>query len=232
MDKELNLDKSLRPGLDILGSEIVIALKKRSRFKQNLEIYSPGLVIGRPDVSLLEYELARMEQLHAELGRYTYASQEAFTNVRDVNLIIQRTSPECPINNIPTNLGPEIVQFYIDWIRDSCEPGTNSDTFGETVTADVGALLNIYERIILGKYIAEYKFKENPDPYIESGGDPQKIEDLIVDREREMKVLALTEKMAEHYDFSAEQARRIFQWVIKATVKVEVQYIQNRIKNH
>ena len=69
MQKDLNLDKSIRPGLDILANEIIISLKKRSRYKQNLEVYRPGLVRDYPALSLLLYELARMEQVHAELGR-------------------------------------------------------------------------------------------------------------------------------------------------------------------
>ena len=68
MEPGLDLKSSIRPGLDILGNEIIIALKKRSRLPANPQIYAPGLVRGQPDTSLLDYELARVERVHAELG--------------------------------------------------------------------------------------------------------------------------------------------------------------------
>jgi chorismate mutase len=230
MEKELDLKQTIRPGLDILANEIVISLKKRSRFKQNLEIYSPGIVIGRADLSLLLYELARVEQQHAELGRYLYANQEAFTDVRGIEQVIRRKPPESPICNFPTNLGEEAIDYYIEWIKNSCAPGTDSDTFGETVTADVNALLNMFERINLGKYVAESKFKENPEAFRNSGGNPEIIKNLIVQEERENKVLEMVTRLADLYEFSREQAQTIFRWIIDTTVKVETQYIQRRLK--
>jgi len=230
MDKEMNLDGAIRPGLDILANEIIISLKKRSRYKQNLEIYRPGLVIGHDDLSLLEYELARMETLHAELGRYTYASQEAFTDVRDVPLIIRRQPPPCPIYNFATGLGPETIQFYLKWIETSCPAGSDSDTYGETVTTDVAALLNFFERINLGKYVAECKYKEAPERYRKTGGDPVKIERLLSDSKRQAKVIDMAMKTAEQYDFDAAQARHAFEWLIRITLRVETQYIKNRLR--
>ena len=229
MDKELNLEGALRPGLDILASEIVISLKKRSRYKQNLEIYRPGLVIGHDDLSLLEYELARMEELHAELGRYTYASQEAFTDVRHVPLIIRRQPLPCPIYNFATNLGPETIRFYLGWIETYCPAGSDSDTYGETVTTDVAALLNLFERINLGKYVAECKYKEAPERYRKTGGDPAIIERILADSEREAKVVEMAMRMAEQYDFDPAQARHVFEWLIRITLRVEIQYIKNRL---
>jgi len=230
MDKEMNLDGAIRPGLDILANEIIISLKKRSRYKQNLEIYRPGLVIGHDDLSLLEYELARMETLHAELGRYTYASQEAFTDVRHVPLIIRRQPPPCPIYNFATGLGPETIQFYLKWIETSCPAGSDSDTYGETVTTDVAALLNFFERINLGKYVAECKYKESPERYRKTGGDPVKIERLLSDSKRQAKVIDMAMKTAEQYDFDAAQARHAFEWLIRITLRVETQYIKNRLR--
>ena len=70
----LDLAGKIRPGLDILANEIVIALKKRSRFPTNEPVYKPGLILTRPSVSLLEHVLNNIETCHAELGRYTFAA--------------------------------------------------------------------------------------------------------------------------------------------------------------
>ena len=43
---DLDLQGTIRPGLDILANEIVIGLKKRSRFKANAAVYRKGLVLS------------------------------------------------------------------------------------------------------------------------------------------------------------------------------------------
>jgi len=49
---------------------------------------------AHPSLSLLDYELALVERQHAELGRFAFAEQDAFTNVADVELIMQRKPPD------------------------------------------------------------------------------------------------------------------------------------------
>ncbi|MBN1902463.1 hypothetical protein JW926_14145 [Candidatus Sumerlaeota bacterium] len=229
MEKELDLQNKLRPGLDILANEIIISLKKRIRYKQNLPIYESGLVKDHPELSLLEYELARVEELHAELGRYMYSDQESFTNVSGVPLIILRNAPPSPIYNIPTEMGKKTIEFYIQWIKQACPEGTDSDRFGETVTTDVANLLNLLERITLGKFVAESKFQEETEAFKNTGGEYGAIENLIRHPERENDVLRMAAQLARHYEFSEKEAIYMFQWLIDATVDVQVRYIQNRL---
>ena len=230
MDIELDLDGAIRPGLDILGNEIIIALKKRSRFKQNLEVYRPGLVLDHPELSLLEYELRRVEEVHAELGRYAYASQESFTELGPVKPIIKRPPPENPVQDIPSRVGGQIIQYYLGWIEECLEAGSDSDTFGETVTADVAALQGISERVNVGKYVAEYKFQQNPQAFRQAQGDPGALRRLVVNEEREKRVIDVGRQLAEHYGFDAEQACRIFRWKIQLTTDLEINYLQKRIE--
>lgn len=230
MEKELDLQHTLRPELDILANEIVISLKKRMRYKQNLPIYEPGLVKGHPGLSLLEYELARMEELHAELGRYTYSDQESYTDVNRVPLIILRDAPPSPIHNVPTEMGKDTIAFYIKWIKKTCTVGTDSDKFGETVTTDVVNLLNLLERITLGKFVAESKFQKETGAFQKTNGEYGAIKNLIKHPERENEVLNMAAQLARHYEFSEKEAVYVFQWLIDATVDVQVRYVQNRLK--
>ena len=230
MEKELDLKQTIRPGLDILANEIIISLKKRMRYKQNLQIYEPGLVKDHAHLSLLEYELARMEELHAELGRYSYSDQESYTDVGKVPLIILRNAPPSPIYNIPTEMGKKTIDFYIHWIKKACPEGTDSDKFGETVTTDVVNLLNLLERITLGKLVAESKFQEESEAFKNTGGKYGAIENLIRHPEREDEVLDMAAQLARHYEFSEKEAASVFQWLIDATIDVQVRYIQNRLK--
>lgn len=229
MEPGLDLKSSIRPGLDILGNEIIIALKKRSRLPANPQIYAPGLVRGQPDTSLLDYELARVERVHAELGRYTYASQESFTDVSDVTPVIERAVPPSPIQAMASNVGPCVIKYYRDWIARGCVSGSDPDSFGETVTADVSALMSILQRVNLGKYVAEIKFTESPEKFRATEGERDGIVELIVRRDREAEVEALAVRLGEHYDFDPQEAHKLFRWMIDITVDIEVDYIRMRL---
>lgn len=230
MHSALDLEGTIRPGLDILANEIVISLKKRVRFPQNLEIYKPGLVLGYPYQNLLEFELKRMERHHAELGRYVYATQDAFSDVSNVPLIIKRKTPKGPIRNYPTGNGKAIIDFYTNWIREACEPGTDSDIYGETVTADVETLILLRKRITLGKSVAEYKYKQHREALCAIADDADAIRALIIHEDREQRVLDKANQLACLYSFNPEQIKHIYDWIIKMTIQVEINYIQRRIR--
>jgi len=226
----LDLHRTVRPGLDILSSEIVIALKKRSRFPQNPEIYVPGLVRGRGQTSLLQYELERTEELHAELGRYTYANQEAFTEITKAPLIILREAPPSPVIPYQSGLGDKVREGYLEWVRRDLEYGSDSNTWGETVTADVAALMSIFERITMGKFVAECKFREQEAEIRATEGDEAALRGMIVHPDREAAVIDRAAALAERYEFPVEQARWFFRWMIDLTVVLQVGYLKRRLK--
>lgn len=226
---DLDLAGTIRPGLDILANEIVIALKKRSRFVANAPVYEPGLVIGHPDTSLLEYELSACERNHAELGRYAFASQDAFTDVSKVQPVIMRETPSSPVKVMPSGVGNEVLNFYQQWVKRACEPGDDSTTYGESVTTDVLALLAIMERVNLGKAVAESKFLEMPDKFIATGGDREQMLQYIVRSDREAQVLEIAKRLAENYDLAVEHTVDVFRFMIKTTVDIEVDYLRLRI---
>ena len=226
---ELDLQGHIRPGLDILANEIIIALKKRTRFRRNAAVYEPGLVVGRPEESLLRYELAQIERCHAELGRYAFASQDAFSDIGDVESVVVRRTPDSPVRAMASGVGDRIIEFYRGWVDAACEEGSEETTYGETVTADVVALLAIMERVNLGKLVAESKYLENPQAFRDSQGDRDTMLDLIVRRDREGKVLELAATLANHYDLEPSHAVDVFQFMIDVTKDIEVDYLRMRI---
>lgn len=226
---DLDLQNTIRPGLDILANEIVIGLKKRTRFLNNAAIYEPGLVITQPGLSLLSYEIAKIEQCHAELGRYAFAAQDAYSDVKDVATVISRQAPKSPVREMSSGVGERIIEFYKDWVNRACANGENQHTYGETVTADVNALLAIMERVNLGKSVAEAKFLEMPEAFIETGGDRDSMLEFIVRKDREQKVIQLAESLASHYELASEHAIEFFQFMIKITIDIEVDYLKLRI---
>ncbi len=226
---DLDLQATIRPGLDILANEIIIALKKRSRFSCNQRVYEPGLVIGQPDLSLLQYELAQIERCHAELGRYSFAAQESYSDVKSVSRIIAREAPDSPVHEMESGVGERIIDFYCQWLQRACAPGETETTYGETVTADVVALLAIMERVNLGKLVAESKFLEMPDAFRETAGDRDGMLKYIVRKDREVKVLELAENLARHYELEPARAVEVFEFMIDVTVDIEVDYLRMRI---
>jgi chorismate mutase len=226
---DLDLQGRIRPGLDILANEIVIALKKRTRFVVNGAVYEPGLLRGDESQSLLMYTLGKIEHSHAELGRYTFAEQDAFTDVHGIESVIARNAPQSPLRQMPSGVGDRIIDFYRQWIDNACEAGDESSTYGETVTADAVALLAIMERVNLGKLVAESKFLELQPQFIETGGDREAMLALIVRRDREVKVLELAERLAEHYELPPQHAVSVFEFMIATTIDIEVDYLRLRI---
>ena len=224
----LDLDQSLRPGLDLLANEIVIALKKRTRFPRNPEIYRPGLVRTAPGETLLDYVLGDVEHLHAELGRYTFASQEAFTEVAGVEPVIIRDDPPSPIARMASGAEARVKAFYLAWVERACRAGSDSNTYGETVTADVEALLCILERVNLGKFVAESKFAELESEFRKADGDIGATRELLVRKGREAQVYELASRLASHYELDAELAHGVFAWMIETTIDIEVAYIRMR----
>ncbi|MFK7859585.1 MAG: hypothetical protein AB8B64_12225 [Granulosicoccus sp.] len=225
----LDLAGKIRPGLDILANEIVIALKKRSRFPTNPAVYAPGLVLSQPSFSLLECVLNNIESCHASLGRYTFAEQEAFTSVEGVLPVIQRSPPESPLRTMQSGAGDSIINFYRQWIERACEPGEDTDTYGETATSDVNALLAIMERVNLGKPVAEAKFREQPEAFVDTAGDRDALLALLVKKDREAQVLELATNLAQRYDLPAEHAVDVFNYMIKTTIDIEIDYLRMRI---
>ena len=227
---DLDLAGTIRPGLDILANEIVIALKKRTRFAVNASVYVPGLVHGDDAPSLLDYSLGAVERQHAALGRYTFAAQDAFTDVADVVPVIRREPPASPVRAMPSRVGPRLLAFSNrDWIEAACRPGEEPATYGETVTADVAALLAIMERVNLGKPVAEAKFREHEAALRASAGKRDAILPLIVHADRETAVLALSERLAERYELPSADVRRVFEFMIATTIDIEVDYLRRRI---
>ncbi len=224
----IDLAQSLRPGLDLLANEIVIALKKRTRFPRNPDIYRPGLVRTAPGKTLLDHVLGSVEHLHAELGRYTFASQESFTEVGGVAPVILRGDPPSPIERMASGAGARVKAYYLAWVERACRAGSDSTTYGETVTADVEALLCILERVNLGKFVAESKFSELENEFREADGDIEATRGLLVRKGREAQVHDLARRLALHYELDAGLAHEIFAWMIETTIDIEVAYIRMR----
>ncbi len=226
---DLDLDRTIRPGLDILANEIVIALKKRTRFCRNLPVYATGLVNQDAAISLLDHTLGAVEQVHAGLGRYTFATQDAFTEVSHVTPVIKRVPPPTGLRNIAVSVGPRVQAFYLDWVGRVCPPGDEPNTYGETVTADAAALMAILERVNLGRSVAESKYLELTEEFHHCAGDREGMRALLVRRDRERAVIELATRLAERYELPTDTVIPVFEFMIGVTVDIELDYLAARV---
>lgn len=227
---DLDLAGTIRPGLDIIANEIVIALKKRTRFCANAPVYSPGLVNGNDAISLLDHTLAAVESVHAGLGRYTFATQDAYTDVSGVTPVIRRDPPPSGLRDIAVPVGNQVREFYLAWVRSACPAGDCVETYGETVTADVVALMAILERVNLGRPVAESKYLELTSEFQAYAGDREGMRRLLVRPEREQTVLDLAARLAQHYELPADSVIPVFEFMIALTVDIELDYLDIRMQ--
>ncbi len=227
--KELDLAGTIRPGLDTLANEIVIALKRRSRFPENMPVYSPGLVTGSPDISLLQYELLAAEKNHAELGRYAYAAQDSFNDMSHITPVIIRSQPQSAVRPMPSGVGQKIIDFYLQWVSNACTAGTDENTYGETVTTDVLTLLAVMERVNLGKVVAESKLQEQPQAFLATHGERDAMLSLIVRPDRQDKVFDLAKELAQRYEVPEQHVVGFFEFMVATTIDIEVDYLRIRL---
>ena len=129
-----------------------------------------------------------------------------------------------------SRVGPRLIEYYRGWVEVGCAAGSDPDSFGETVTADVSALLAVMERVNLGKFVAESKFQEKPEAFHATEGDRAGLIELIVKRDREAKVYELARQLARNYEFDENQAVGLFDFMIRTTIDIEVDYLQQRLK--
>ena len=133
------------------------------------------------------------------------------------------------MHEMASGAGQRIIDFYLGWIQTNCEDADESKTYGETVTADVSALLAIMERVNLGKQVAESKFTELTDEFLATKGERDAMLNLIVRKDREQSVIELSRNLARHYDLPEEAAVSVFRFMIDVTVDIEVDYLRMRL---
>jgi len=130
---------------------------------------------------------------------------------------------------MPSGVGKTIIDFYLEWIGRACVAGTDEDTYGETVTTDVLALLSVMERVNLGKVVAESKLQEQPEEFLATNGDREAMLSLIIRPDRQDKVFDLAKELARRYEVPQEHVISIFEFMVATTIDIEVDYLRVRL---
>ena len=107
MEPGLDLKSSIRPGLDILATKLLS--RSKSVRAANKSKSMRRVWCGATGTSLLDYELARVERVHA-VGRYTYITG-VFHRRQRCHPVIERAVPPSPIQAMASNVGPRVASI-------------------------------------------------------------------------------------------------------------------------
>ncbi|KAI9310651.1 chorismate mutase [Dichotomocladium elegans] len=243
-DNPFTLDK-LRNTLIRLEDTIIFALIERAQFAANKTIYTPGgveLINTTGGRSFLEYFLWETEKVHAKVRRYTSPDEYAFTSPLPEPVLPPLEYPKFLYPN-DINVNDSIMDMYISSIVPAICQDTDDKQYGSSATRDMECLQALSRRIHYGKFIAESKFRADPETYarLARENDRDGIIELLTNREVEKKLLARLRHKAlvygqtmdqEHEGTSAhlripvDTVLELYErWVIPLTKLVEVDYL-------
>ncbi len=209
----LSLD-SIRSSLIRQEETIIFALIERAQYSANAIIYkSNGLLhTGVHDLpagafpggkrseglSFLDYMLMGTEVLHSSVRRYTSPEEHAFfpdylprplSDLKTLTYPPNLLSPTLGADGVCVN--PALLRSYVDSVVPSiCHPG-DDEQHGSSVLADVHALQALSKRVHYGKFVAESKYRSDPQAYerLCERGDADGVMALLTNEDVERKVL-------------------------------------------
>jgi chorismate mutase len=209
----LSLD-SIRSSLIRQEETIIFALIERAQFRRNNIAYEKGGfgMLGIPlgsnplgcrdndCMSLFEYMLTGTEALHCRIRRYTSPEEHPFFPER---LPIEGPMEALPRlqypNDLLSSLGEAselnfntiLLEKYMSIILPAIAKEGDDEQHGSTVLCDIAVLQALSRRIHYGKFVAESKYRSDPDEYqrLIRFGDAAGVMDLLTDAAVEEKVL-------------------------------------------
>ena len=221
---ELNL-KELRIKLDQLTERIISRLKDRSRCKLNAKVYQKNVlpIKNRKNISFFEFALEGLENYHASLGRYKFPDQYPIFHPR-LMTAVKRKIPFSPVVKVKIDFSKEIIKFHLNSLKKFCALGDDSSVYGETVYCDADIIELLNERINLGRFIAQVKLKNG---FLLQGIKSKKqLEKRLRNLKREKEIIKKVKEIARKYTFPTKITEEYFRWIIKETIKIEIEYLK------
>jgi chorismate mutase len=164
--KKLSL-QSIRDALIRQEDTIIFALIERAQYRRNDVCYAPGApqfaAVAGPSESFLESMLLETERTHARVRRYTAPDEHAFFPER-------LPPPALPLIEFPAllhpstvNLNAQILKVYLSKVVPAICAAGDDEQHGSSVVADVSVLQAISKRVHYGLFVAESKFRSQPE---------------------------------------------------------------------
>lgn len=237
-----------------LEDTVLFHIIERVQFPFNGTIYTPGAIpIPGSDLSFSDWVLREQEALQSKIRRYQSPDEHPFFPDAMRPAILPTLHYPAILWPNDVNVNPELRRRYVERILpaacakfDRAERPEAQENYGSAATADVVCLQSLSRRIHFGKFVAESKFRKDPETYVRliRAGDLAGIDAAITDAKVEQKVLARLRLKAQMYgrdpNFNDEVGvpkinvdavvDMYRDHVIPLTKVVEVDYLMQRLK--
>ena len=201
MSEQLLLD-NIRNVLARLEETIIFELIERAQFRHNPVIYRPGSFgPALEGESLVGFHLKEIEKVHARIRRYTSPDEHPFFDGLPEPILPALAYAENPLRPNTVNINRRLRMIYENEIVPAiCRPGDDRQ-YGSSSLCDVTCLQAVSKRVHYGKFVAEAKYRENPEAFGElcRRGDAETLRERITDPEVERAVLDRVKRKAETY---------------------------------
>jgi chorismate mutase len=190
-----------------LEDTITFHLIERVQFPLNRTVYQAGAIeIPGSKLSLLDWILREQERLHSLVRRYQSPDEYPFFPDVLEAPILQPLHYPTILHPNDVNVNPQIKRSYVDDILPvACahreERAEQQENYGSAATGDVLCLQALSRRIHFGKFVAEAKFRMEPERFVAliKARDRAAIDDAITDVKVEQKVLERLRLKAKTY---------------------------------
>lgn len=238
MSEQLLLS-NIRNVLARLEETIIFELIERAQFRLNPVIYKPGAfgpALERE--SLVGYHLREIEKVHARIRRYTSPDEHPFFPNLPEPILPPLAYAENPLRPNSVNINPRLRDIYeSEIVTLICRPGDDRQ-YGSSSLCDVTCLQALSKRVHYGKFVAEAKYRQDPESFAElcRRGDGEGLWERITDPEVEQSVLDRVRWKAENYCRELSQSGgstadpavlvEIYRrWIIPLNKDVQVAYL-------
>lgn len=249
--ENLTLDY-IRRSLIRQEDSIIFSLLERSQYCYNEDTYDPdAFPMDGFHGSLVEYMLRETEKLHAKVGRYKSPDEHPFfpdSLPEPVLPPLQYPQVLHPIAD-SININDKVWSLYFRVLIPQIVKEGDDGNSGSSSVCDVICLQVISKRIHYGKYVAEAKFRANPEAYKEAiiAQDKDKLMELLtypeveeaIKRRVDMKTKTYGQEvivnMKEHrtepvYKINPNLIADLYgDWIMPLTKEVQVAYLLRRL---
>eukprot|EP00252_Welwitschia_mirabilis_P019333 TRINITY_DN4443_c0_g1_i6.p1 TRINITY_DN4443_c0_g1~~TRINITY_DN4443_c0_g1_i6.p1 ORF type:complete len:333 (-),score=61.32 TRINITY_DN4443_c0_g1_i6:169-1167(-) len=251
MDSSENLTlQNIRNSLIRQEDSIIFNLLERAQYCFNAPTYDvnafpvPGF-----SGSLVQFILRETERLHARVGRYNSPDEHPFFPEALPDTFLPHLEyPQVlhPAANA-ININEEVWKMYFESLLPGFAINGDDGNYGSTAVCDTMCLQALSKRIHYGKFVAEAKFREDPELYKDAilAQDKDKILSLLtfpvveneVGRRVEQKAMAYGQEVTldpskENSNYKIQPsliAALYVEWIMPLTKQVQVEYLLRRL---
>jgi chorismate mutase len=103
--------------------------------------------------------------------------------------------------------------------------GDDTTTYGEAAYVDADIVVLMHERINMGRYVAYFKFMQDPT-VLNLLAQPEQLRAALTVKKREDEVIAAAVRSAEQRGLDMHVIAKMFRWMIDETLDLEVEYLR------